>query len=361
MRSVYIHIPFCSSICSYCDFCKMLYVEYWADKYLEVLKEEILNFYEGEEISSIYIGGGTPSVLNNEQLIKLFDIISIFKYNKKSEFTFEMNINDINEELLLLLRKGRVNRLSIGIESFNKYNLKFLNRKHNKKDIIKAIKQVKEFGFNNFNVDLIYALPIETFSMLKNDVKKILNFKPTHISTYSLIVEKNTALEINNVKPISEDLDYRMYKYICKKLKNKGYIHYEVSNFSLYGFESIHNLNYWNNNEYYGFGLGAHGYISSVRYENTRSLNKYLNKEFRKSELFISKKDDMENEVMLCLRKRKGLNIRNFYDKFHINIQEVFDFKDLIKNKLLILKDNYLIVPESKVYILNEILNMIFK
>lgn len=360
MRSVYIHIPFCSSICSYCDFCKMIYIEDWADKYLDALKEEVLSIYEGEEVSSIYIGGGTPSVLNKEQLTKLFDIINIFKYNKKNEFTFEVNVNDINEELLLFLRKNGVNRLSIGIESFNKYNLKFLNRKHDKKEIIKAIKKVKENGFDNFNVDLIYALPIETFSMLKSDVKKILDLKPTHISTYSLIIEENTALQINNVKPINEDLDYKMYKYICKKLKRRGYIHYEVSNFALLGFESIHNLNYWNNKEYYGFGLGAHGYISSVRYENTRSLNKYLNKEFKKNEIFISKKDDMENEVMLGLRKREGINIREFYDKFHVNIQEVFNLKDVIKNKLLILKENNLMVPESKIYVLNEILNMIF-
>lgn len=360
MRSVYIHIPFCSSICSYCDFCKMLYIEDWADKYLDALKEEILSIYEGEEILSIYIGGGTPSVLNKEQLIKLFDIINIFKYDKNKEFTFEVNVNDINEDLLSLLKNKGVNRLSIGIESFNKYKLKFLNRKHNKKDIVKAIKKIKEFGFDNFNIDLIYALPIETFNILKNDVKKILDLKPTHISTYSLIIEENTALKINNVKPIDEDLDYKMYKYICKKLKRRGYIHYEVSNFALLGFESIHNLNYWNNKEYYGFGLGAHGYISSVRYENTRSLNKYLNKEFKKNEIFISKKDDMENEVMLGLRKREGINIREFYDKFHVNIQEVFNLKDVIKNKLLILKENNLMVPESKIYVLNEILNMIF-
>ncbi len=360
MRSVYIHIPFCSSICSYCDFCKVLYNSNWADNYLDALEKEIAAFYENEEIFSVYIGGGTPSVLSISQLKRLFDLIKIFNVTKKYEITFEMNINDITAELLLFLRKNNVNRLSIGIESFNKYNLKFLNRKHNKKDIVEAIKKVKEYGFENFNLDLIYALPIESYKVLKNDVKRLIKLNPTHISTYSLIIEKNTALEINKIKNINEDLDYKMYNYICKKLKRKGYVHYEVSNFALYGYESIHNLNYWNNREYYGFGLGAHGYINSVRYENTRSLNKYLKSEYRSNEILLSKRADMENEIMLGLRKLEGINIHEFYKKYNINIQDEFNIKEPVKKKLLLLKDNNLMVNEFKIYLLNEILNIIF-
>lgn len=360
MRSIYIHIPFCNSICSYCDFCKVLYNSSWADEYLNALENEISNLYENDKVFSIYIGGGTPSVLNLNQLTKLFNLIKIFDITKNCEITFEININDITDELLLFLRKNKVNRLSIGIESFNKYNLKFLNRKHNKKDIMLAIKKVKEFGFKNFNLDLIYALPIESICVLKKDIEKLIQLKPTHISAYSLIIEENTALNINNIKSLDEDLDYKMFNYICKKLKRKDYIHYEVSNFALCGFESIHNLNYWNNREYYGFGLGAHGFINSVRYENTRSLNKYLKNNFRKNEILLSKREDMENEIMLGLRKLEGLNIHEFYKKFHVNIQNEFNIKEPVKKKLLILKDNNIIVPEQKIYILNEILNMIF-
>ena len=358
MRSVYIHIPFCSSICSYCDFCKMLYNEKWTNEYLNTLKKEITGFYREDEISSIYIGGGTPSSLSMEELNKLFEIIKTFKTSKNFEFTFEMNVNDINEEKLLFLKKNRVNRLSIGVESFNKYNLRFLNRKHNKKQIFESINLVKNY-FNNFNVDLIYAIPIESFNILKNDLNSLLRLKPTHISSYSLIIEENTALHINKIKSIDEDTDYKMYKYIYKKLKRKKYNHYEVSNFALDGYECRHNLKYWNNEEYYGFGLGAHGYIDGVRYENTRSLDKYLNENIRLNEIYLSKQEDMENEIILGFRKLEGINVEMFHDKFNENISEIFNINETIKKEYLEYKDGFVRIPKEKIYLMNEILNEI--
>ena len=361
MRSVYIHIPFCKSICSYCDFCKMIYSESWLDTYLSELELEIDKYYEGDEINTVYIGGGTPSSLNSNQLIKLFGIIkSKFDLSKLKEFTFEMNVNDINQELCEILKNNRVNRVSVGVESFDEFNLKFLNRKHNKKEIINNIKLLKSYGFN-INVDLIYALPTETFSTFKSDLNHIIMLDVNHISTYSLIIEENTMLYKNNIKNIDEELDYKMYDYICKKLKSKGYTHYEVSNFSKPGYESIHNLTYWNNSEYYGFGLGASGYINGVRYDNTRSLNKYINHEYRLNEVIVSKKEDMENELILGLRKLSGVNVYNFYEKFNENIQDIFNIKDAVKNGLLKLEGNYLMIPEDKVYIMNEIINNIIK
>ena len=361
MRSVYIHIPFCKSICSYCDFCKMIYSESWADTYLDELSVEIDKYYEGDEVNTIYIGGGTPSSLNSNQLIKLFDIIkSKFNLEHLKEFTFEMNVNDINIELCNILKSNGINRVSVGVESFDEFNLKFLNRKHNKKGIINNIKILKSFGFN-INVDLIYALPTETFSTFKSDLNKIIKLDVNHISTYSLIIEENTMLYKNNIKNIDEELDYKMYDYICKKLKSKGYNHYEVSNFAKPGYESIHNLTYWNNSEYYGFGLGASGYINGVRYDNTRSLNKYINHEYRLNEIVVSKKEDMENELILGLRKLSGINIYNFYEKFSENIQDVFNIKDAVLNGLLKIEGNYLMIPEDKIYIMNEIINSIIK
>lgn len=361
MRSVYVHIPFCKSICSYCDFCKMIHNDSWVSLYLQELKNEIKKHYEEDEINTLYIGGGTPSSLSLENLKVLFNIIKTLNLSKNCEFTVEVNVNDITPELCHILKINGVNRVSVGVESFDKYNLKFLNRKHSKKDIFKNIKLLKDSGFENISVDLIYAIPIESFKVLKSDINKIIRLDIKHISTYALIIEKNTVLSNNNIKPINEELDYKMYEYICKKLSRRGYIHYEVSNFGKEGYFSKHNITYWNNDEYYGFGLGSHGYINGVRYENTRSLNKYINGKYRLSEYIVSKTEDMENELMLGLRKLEGINIYDFFQKFNINIQEVFDIAPAIKNGLLIIKDKYLMIPEDKIYIMNEIIGSVIK
>lgn len=360
MRSVYIHIPFCKSICSYCDFCKFLHEEVYASEYLNELSKEIDKYYDNDKIRTLYIGGGTPSVLSLNNLKKLFEITKKFDTSLLEEFTFEMNIDDITEEKLLLLKTNNVNRISIGIQSFNEINLKYLNRKHTKNEIIKNINLAKNY-FTNINVDLMFALPIETFSTLKKDVKEILKLDVPHISTYSLIIEQNTVLSHNKVKPIEEDLDYKMYSYILKELKKNNYNHYEVSNFAKEGYQSKHNLNYWENNEYYGFGLGAHGFISELRYENTRSFNTYLKGNYRFNELVLSKREDMENEVILGLRKLEGINIVDFFNKYKINIQDEFNITTLLKNGLLKIKDNNIYIPEEKIYIMNTILNEILK
>lgn len=359
MRAVYIHIPFCNSICSYCDFCKFLNYENWTEPYLKALKEEIKEYYEGDEVKTLYIGGGTPSALKEEYIDKLFNILKVFKLKENAEITFECNVNDITEEKLITLKKHNVNRLSIGVESFNKYNLKLLNRKHDKKQIIEKINLCKQYGLDNINVDLIYALPTEDMRILKKDIAYLLKLDVEHISTYSLIIEENTALHNKKVKNIDEELDSKMYKYICKKLKKKNYIHYEVSNFAKEGKESKHNLTYWDNEEYYGFGCGAHGYINNMRYENTRSLNKYFNKEFRLEEFLVSIQEEMENEVILGLRKLKGISISKFKEKYDKDIREVFKIDQAIELSYLEQKGDYLFIPEDKIYIMNEIINII--
>lgn len=359
MRSVYIHIPFCNSICSYCDFCKFLNNDIWASNYLTYLKKEIDKYYEKDMVKTLYIGGGTPSCLSYDNLIKLFKIIRVFRLSSDYEFTYECNINDLSEEFLIFLKENGVNRLSIGVESFNKYKLKYLNRKHNKKDIFSKIALARKIGFDNINIDIIYALSIEDMSILKSDIKYALKLKVDHISTYSLIIEEHTLLHNKGVKPISEDLDFKMYKYICKTLKRHHYNHYEISNFALDGHESKHNLTYWDNNEYYGFGLGAHGYINNMRYENTRNFNKYLNEEYRLNELLISTQEEMENELILGLRKIKGVSISEFEERFGISMFKMFKIEDALDKKDLILDEGFIRINEDKLYISNEILNEI--
>ena len=356
IRAVYIHIPFCNSICSYCDFCKVVYNDDWIKPYFKRLEEEIDNAYMGEELKTLYVGGGTPTCLNINELEEFFKIIQKFKKSKDIEFTMEANINDLEEEKLQLLYENGVNRLSVGIESFNSDKLKFMNRTADFKDAKRRIDLARKIGFKNINVDLMYAIPGENNKVLQKDLQLILKLKPEHISTYSLMIEKNTLVGLNKIKPIEEDRDAKMYETICKTLKKAGYIHYELSNFAKKGKESKHNLTYWNNLEYYGFGCGASGYVAAVRYENTKSLTEYLKGNFISSKALMSKVDNMENELILGLRKLEGVSLTEFFDKYEENMQNIFPLKPLIKSGELIYKDNRIYINPKKLYVMNEIL-----
>lgn len=348
-NSVYIHIPFCSSICSYCDFCKLFYIKKWINPYLDALKKEVLLNYKGGTINTIYIGGGTPSCLSIDELKKLFSIIDIFNKDIK-EFTFECNIEDISMELLDFLKTTDVNRISIGLESTKEKNLKYLGRKF-LNDYRDRINLVLKY-FDNVNVDLMYALKTETLDDLRDDIDFLLDMNIKHISTYSLIIEEHTKLRYE--KSIDEELDYDMYKLILDKLKN--YHHYEVSNFSLYGYESKHNLVYWNNEYYYGFGLGASGFVNNIRYENTRNILEYINGNYVKDSYEVSEYENMQNEMILGLRKMEGVNKDKFYLKYHKNIRDVFDIENLIKENKLIDNNGFIYINYDYIYLSNEIL-----
>ncbi len=354
-NSVYIHIPFCKSICSYCDFCKQFYNSELVNKYLNALEKEIKEKYDNSIIKTIYIGGGSPSALNKEELTKLFNIIKIFKLDKDIEFTFEMNVNDIDEDKLKLLKDNNVNRLSIGIETINEKFYKFLNRYNDKKIIDNNIKLVQKY-FDNYNLDLMYAFPNEKVQDVLNDLSYIVKLEPKHISIYSLIIEEHTKIFIDKIEPISEDIESNMYYEIIKYLKDNNYNHYEISNFAKDGYESVHNLVYWNNNEYFGFGLGSSGYLNKIRYTNTRSLNNYIGGKYILDSEKISKSIDMENEMMLGLRKIKGINKKEFSNKFGFKIEDVFDIINLINDKLLIDDGEYIYISEDKLYVSNSIL-----
>ena len=353
-RAIYIHIPFCKTICSYCDFCKFIYNEKWVYVYLKALKNEINDRYMGEKIRTIYIGGGTPSALSIQEIKKLLDMLKVIDTSSLEEFTFECNIEDITEELLLLLKNYKVNRLSIGIESFDKKNLEFMERSNDFKDTKEKIKLCRKLGFNNINLDLMYALPGESIKTLKRDLELFLELKPEHISTYSLILEKHTKAYVKDVSYIEEELDYDMYNLICNTLS--GANHYEVSNFAVKGYESKHNLVYWNNEEYYGFGLGASGYIDDVRYTNTKSLKDYLLGNFVKSREILGKKEKMDYEIMLGLRKLEGINIAKFFEKYQVDIEKEYNLEPLLKSKELIKKRGYIYINPIYIYIMNEIL-----
>ena len=344
----YIHIPFCKKICTYCDFCKMYYNENFINKYLEALDKEINDNYKGETLKTLYIGGGTPSCLNMDELRKLFEVLKKFELDFNYEFTFECNLNDITEELLLFLKENNVNRLSIGVESFNEKILKVLGRKYNF-DIMEKLELVKKY-FSNINIDLIYGVNGESLEDLKEDLDKFIKLDVSHISIYSLILEDNTILKVNNYEEIDSDLCRSMYDYICDILEKEDYIHYEISNFSKEGFQSKHNLNYWNNGKYYGFGLGASGFTKNIRYSNTRGVNKYLKGNFRSEEEIISEKVDMENFMILGLRKIEGVSKQEFYKRYNKKIEDVFNVSKLEESK------DYYFIKKDNMYVSNYIL-----
>ena len=354
-KSIYVHIPFCKAICSYCDFCKLLYKEDLTDKYLLSLEKEIKERYKGESIDTLYLGGGTPSALNIKELNKLFDILKHIKLNKKYEFTVEMNLSDVTEEKLSLFKSRGVNRLSIGIQSVNPKYFSFLNRESNKEDVINKIDLVKKY-FDNFNIDLMYAFPGETLEEVLDDLSFIIKLNPPHISIYSLIIEPHTLVSFKKIKPIDEELESDMYYNIIDMLRKNNYIHYEISNFSKEGYESNHNLTYWNNNHYYGFGLGAAGYIDNIRYTNTKNMDKYLSGIYVAIKEDITKDIDMENELIFGLRKIKGVNKEEFFKKYNVNIYDKFDIINLTNKNLLIDDKDYIYIPEDKLYISNSIL-----
>lgn len=356
INSVYIHVPFCATICSYCDFCKFIKNDEWVNKYLYSLEKEIKSKYANEKIKTLYVGGGTPSSLSENQLNKLFNILKLFYLKDDYEFTFECNIENITYDKLKILYKNGVNRLSIGIQTFNEELLKKLDRKHTKKEIKDKIDMCKRIGFKNINIDLIYAIEGETLTDLNNDIYEFLNLDITHISTYSLIIEPNTKLFINKTNNIDEETDYEMYKLICEKLKDNNYNHYEISNFAKEGYESKHNLTYWNNEFYYGFGLGASCYINNTRYENTRNFNKYINGKYIKESHRLDLNETMENEFILGLRKINGINKDKFKEKYNKDIKDINGVQKLLnENKLLEDNKNIYINPEY-IYVSNEIL-----
>ena len=342
IKSCYIHIPFCKKICSYCDFCKIFYNEKQIDKYLTALEKEIDNTYKGEHLETIYIGGGTPSSLSIDELKRLF--------------TIECNFDTTTKEKLDLFKEYGINRLSFGIESINEDNLKLLDRESKKEEIIEKINYAKSIGFNNINVDLMYALPNETLEVLNKDIDFILSLDIEHISTYSLIIEEHTKLYINKTTNINEELDEKMYKLICEKLKENNYHHYEISNFSKENKYSKHNTCYWNNDEYYGFVLGASSYINNYRNTNTRSISEYLKGNYIKEKELVTIEDKEKYEILLNLRKSEGISLGKFKNLYSVDFLDKYNIEYLLKNNFLKLDNDKLYISEDKWYISNEII-----
>lgn len=356
VKSCYVHIPFCKDICSYCDFCKMYYLPKYVSLYLEALEKEIRDNYKDEILDTIYIGGGTPSSLSLLELEKLFNILNKLKRSNNVEFTIECNFDSITKEKIDLFKKYGVNRISFGLETTSKRILSKLNRVVDLNQVKEIISYCRKCEFNNINIDLMYAIVDESFEELKNDLEFVCSLDIEHISTYSLIIEENTKFYIDKVVPMNEDIDYEMYLMISNYLSEFGFNHYEISNFSKNGYESRHNLTYWHNEEYYGFGLGAASYINNIRAENTRSIQKYLKGEWSFNKEKLSLNEKMEYELILGLRLKEGISKNNFRIKYNKNVNEVFYIDELVSKGYLIETKDNIYIPDVNWYLSNEIL-----
>ncbi|MBE7712080.1 MAG: radical SAM family heme chaperone HemW [Cyanobacteria bacterium SIG31] len=318
-KSVYIHIPFCKSKCKYCSFISFCNIEN-IRVYLSSLMKEIKFSYKGEQLKTLYFGGGTPSLLSAEQLEK---IIKIFNLDKDTEITLEVNPDDASLEYLSALKQIGINRLSIGSQTFNDEILNSIGRRHNSKQTINAVKMAKQVGFGNISLDLIYGLPGQTIDILKKDLEIISTLGVQHISTYGLKIEEDSywgKFPPENLP--DDDMQADMYLEVNDYLESKGYKRYEISNFALNNYESKHNLNYWNNDEYYGFGVAAHGYNDGIRYSNTCSFKNYLHNPLQHSEEHVQTKiEKLEEEIFLGFRKESGVNVSRIKDRYDIDFE----------------------------------------
>ncbi len=357
INHAYIHIPFCIRKCRYCSFISGKNIVY-KDQYINALIKEIKSHYKNDKLKTLYIGGGTPSLLESYDIEK---IINCFDFQQEPEITLEVNPETAEKEKFTAFKSMGINRISLGIQTFNGKLLNIIGRCHNESDILKAIDTIKSAGFENISIDLIYGLPFQTIELLKSDIKKALNLNIQHISTYGLKIEPGSFFRDNPPSDLPDDEQQaNMFLHLCKTLKENNFNHYEISNFSKKGYESKHNCAYWENKNYYGFGLNASGYEDNIRYKNTSDFNTYINSPFtREEENILHKQEIMENEIFLALRLKEGININSFNKKFNINFEE--KYKEILKKytnlKLLTKTDGKIKLTEQGILLSNEIMS----
>lgn len=282
MAGIYIHIPFCKQRCIYCDFYSTTSQEK-ENRYIEAVCTELELRKQSlpDPVHTIYIGGGTPSLLNPASVKQLKECIDRnYRVMPDLEFTVEANPDDISPEWLEAMSRIGVNRISMGVQTFHDGHLKLLRRRHNSERAIQAVHLCQEHGFRNISIDLIYGLPEQTLEEWKADVAQAIALNVQHLSAYALIYEENTALwrmrEQNKVQEADEELSLSMFEYLITELKNNGFEHYEISNFGLPGFHSRHNSSYWNDTPYLGCGASAHSFIGMERMYNTANIDQYI-------------------------------------------------------------------------------------
>ena len=355
---LYVHIPFCIRKCAYCDFVSFEGIlSDVKEKYVKALVEEIKE-YKSEEIDTVYFGGGTPTTLEIHQIETLMEAIKDnFKVCKDAEITIECNPKTADLEYFKRLKKCGINRLSIGVQSLNDDELTFLGRVHNKNEATLCIKQAKEAGFDNFSVDVMFALPNQTIDSVKKTIDGLVSLNPAHISCYSLIIEPGTPFYEKNVEPLDDDSEREMQAFIVEYLKENGFDRYEISNFAKNGKISRHNTKYWEGVPYIGIGAAASSYYKGERYEKESDLTAYILNPTQKINVQkLTKDDEMSEFMFLGLRKTGGVSFSEFYEKFGIELEDKFDIENHLKHKLLIKDGDKLFLSERGIDVSNAVL-----
>ncbi|HIT70619.1 MAG TPA: oxygen-independent coproporphyrinogen III oxidase [Candidatus Scatovivens faecipullorum] len=348
---IYIHIPFCVKKCSYCDFVSFCSDEKIWEQYTNAVVCEIENkkIENPKKVTTIYIGGGTPSLIPENYIVKIINTVkSRFKIEESAEITIEVNPGTVTEKKLVAYKNVGINRISIGLQSAEDRILKLIGRIHNYQTFLSTYNLTRNIGFENINVDLMLAIPTQTKEELLNTLNKVIELKPNHISLYSLIVEENTeikkALEVGKLEYVDEKVEREMYWKTKRILEKNGYFHYEISNFAKRGLESKHNMDCWNQEEYIGFGIAAHSYINNKRFSNISNLEEYIkniNEENFEKNIELhenqTKQDKMKEYMIIGLRKIGGISISEFERRFRISPLFYFRFEidKLVKENLL--------------------------
>jgi len=321
MNSLYIHIPFCEQKCFYCSFVVSIGQEYRIDTYMDCLEMEARH-YQGETLKSIYIGGGTPTLISEQQLNKMFQIIhKYFKFSSDVEWTIEANPEGLKYSKLKYLKDEGINRISLGVQSLNDNYLKYLGRNHNSSTAIEAYDQIRKAGFNNVNVDLMFSFPEQTMDELNADVTALIRLDSEHVSLYTLTIEKKSKFYVQNIQ-LQDDRDQaQQYQFVCDALEAKGFQQYEISNFSKPNKASEHNLNYWLGGTYIGLGVGAHSHIGTKRSWNISELSEYITRlqkglPVEEGSEELTSPDKMKEVVLFGLRMNRGVNIKQITECF---------------------------------------------
>lgn len=367
-RAAYVHIPFCEHICYYCDFNKVFFKNQPVAEYLDALEREIeltLQQYPTDRLETIFIGGGTPTALNEQQMQRLMDIISkhlLPLTDATLEYTVESNPDGVSPEKLDIMKAGGVNRVSFGVQSFDDGLLERIGRTHREAKVAETLDEAAK-RFDNISVDLMFGLPNQTLDQVKYDVERALRLPITHISSYSLILEPHTVFAIQERKgklPLpTQDLEAEMYRLMIETIEAGGLKQYEISNFSLPGKESRHNRVYWENDEYYGFGAGSHSYIDQTRRANIAPIPHYIKAEGLpvRNETPLTRVERMEEEMFLGLRMKQGVSIEHFEQKYGLSLDAVFGktITKLLPRGLVERTNTHLRLTDAGVPLANEV------
>ena len=323
IKHLYLHVPFCKSICYYCDFCHRVYADTIAQRWLDTVRREIEEECH-DQYETIYIGGGTPTALSSVQLDTLLSYLDPYT-SEVIEYTIEVNPESLDEEKAEIFRKHHISRISMGIQSSDDEMLKYLNRKHTFNDAKEKIEMLRRYGFDNISGDLMYSLPGQDMAMLNKTIDDILSLDLKHISLYSLTIEENSVFGKKGISNLDEDSEADMYEFIEKRLTEKGYIHYEVSNYAKEGYESKHNLSYWNYEDFLGISMGASSKVGEHRYTKTRSFERYFkDKNSLDEDLHLSKEDMEFEHIMMSLRTIFGLDINRFNNIYDTDLLQKY-------------------------------------